>query len=99
MEPEEILERSILGTYDEFVCAVPWGRWRTVVVHDRIHGGREYVRLRTWNLHRTKEVWYPSNRFFVIPKARAEELADALNLAADGHREQPPDWLPEWFEA
>lgn len=84
---------SILETVDEFVASVPWGKWRAVLVYRRKHGGRGWVRLRTWNKHRHKHVWYPSKRFFVIPMADAENLANAIRSAATGESTDKPDWL------
>ena len=56
-------------------------------------GGREYVRLRTFNRHTTKGCWYPSPRYFVVPIEVAEDLADALDAAAYGEIwSEPPDW-------
>ena len=82
-------------TTDTFMAAVPWGESRTVLVHRRIHGHREYVRLRTWNRHRTKRVWYPSKRFFIIPVQSAEALGEAILRAVEGLAEDKPDWLVE----
>ena len=84
---------SILETVDKFITAVPWGggRWRCVLVHRREHGGRTYIRLNTWNRHRTKFVWYPSKRFFVIPIENAKALADALCRATAGWSDDKPD--------
>ena len=76
--------RSPLETEDTFIAAVPWGEWRQVLVFRREHGGKSYVRLRTWNKHRTKHVWYPTERFFVVPLAGAKALADAISAAARG---------------
>ena len=88
---------SILETVDKFITAVPWGggRWRCVLVHRREHGGRTYIRLNTWNRHRTKLVWYPSKRFFVIPIENVKAFADALCKAAAGWPDEKPDWLVE----
>ena len=82
-----------LGTEDTFITAVPWGTSRTVLVHRRTHGWRDYVRFRTWNKHRDKGVWYPSRRFFIIPVENAEHLADALEEAVAGVVSPKPDWL------
>ena len=80
-----------LATVDEFVDAVPWGESRTVLVHRRRNGWREYVRLRTWNRHREKGCWYPSRRFFIIPLERAEDLAWAIISACAGDQDEKPD--------
>ncbi len=56
-------------------------------------GGLEYVRLRTFNRHKTKGCWYPSPRYFVVPMEVAEILADAITLASWGEQSSdPPDW-------
>ena len=82
-------------TTDTFVAAVPWGSSRTVLVHRRKHGWQEYVRLRTWNRHTTKRVWYPSRRFFIIPIQNAEALGEAILDAAYGNAKHKPAWLIE----
>lgn len=90
---------DVLGTIDEFVGCVPWGQWRAVTVYRRHHGGRTWVRLRTWNRHRTKLVWYPTKRYFVVPIEHAVGLAGALCAAAGGLSQATPDWLTEFQEA
>lgn len=87
---------SILATTDKFIAAVPWGDWRVVLVFRREHGGRTYVRVRTWNLHRTKSVWYPTKRFYVIPIEEVDALAAALRAAA---RDEPLAEKPRWYAA
>ena len=86
---------TVLSTVDAFITSLPWGRgnWRNVLVHRREHGGRAYIRLHTWNRHRTKLVWYPTRRSFVIPIENAKALADALRKAAAGWPDEKPDWL------
>ena len=81
---------------DVFIAEVPWAKSRSVLVHRRTWGCREYVRLRTWNRHLTKFCWYPSTRSFVIPLGRAEDLAAAIHSAAQGIVSQKPDWLLAW---
>ena len=93
MEGDEPKKPSVLETVDEFITAVPWGRWRMVLVYRRQHGGHTYVRFRTWNKHRKKGVWYPSRRYFVIPERFASLLATALLEAERGKVSQKPDWL------
>ena len=88
--------KSILKTEDTFIAAVPWGDWRRVLVFRREHGGRTYVRVRTWNRHRTKRVWYPTNRFYVIPVEEAEALAEAIKAAAQN---APLAKKPKWYAA
>ena len=90
---ESIPKPNILHTVDEFIAMVPWDDWRAVLIYRRQHGGRTYVRLRTWNQHRKKLVWYPTKRSFVIPIKNAKSLADALNAAARGDPSPKPDWL------
>jgi len=70
-----------------------------VLIHHRIHGWREYIRLRTWNRHLVKRVWYPSRRFFIIPLQNAEALGHAILAAARGHAGFKPDWLVAREEA
>lgn len=85
---------SIFDTIDTFVSAVPWTQNRMVLVFLREHGGRMFVRLRTFNRHRTKGCWYPSRRYFVIPQECANDLAVAIQAAADGLLVEPP---PDWY--
>ena len=83
----------VLDTTDELVAAVPWGRWRSVLVYRRQHAGRTWVRLRTFNKHRTKGCWYPSPRFFVVPQQSASDAAKAIEAAAGGKKkDSEPDW-------
>ena len=84
---------SILKNVDTFMACVPWDERRVVLVYRRTHGGREYIRLRTWNRHGTNGWWYPTRRFFVIPHRNAERLADALRLAFRREAEPKPEWL------
>ncbi len=87
-------ENDILQTTESFVAALPWGPNRRILVFRRQHGGRTYVRLRVWNLHRRFGTWYPSDRFFVVPIDEAEGLAAALVAGAQGKRlHRKPDWL------
>ena len=81
---ESLTERepSIFDTVDEFIGAVPWTRRRMVLVYLRHHGARTFVRLRTFNRHRTKGCWYPSPRYFVVPQECARYLAKAIEAAA-----------------
>ena len=87
------LAQSILRTHDQFIAAAPWGKWRSVLVYLRQHGGRKWVRLRTWNKHRKKLVWYPTKRYFVIPIENADSLANAIKAAARRNPSPKPDWL------
>ena len=94
--PNEGHKADILATADTFIAAVPWGKWRTVLVFRREHGGRTYIRLRTWNRHRAKRVWYPTDRFFVIPVEDADNLAEAIRAAARGEAKRK---MPAWYRA
>ncbi len=93
------LVKRLGPTDDRFMAAVPWGVSRMVLVHRRVHGHREYGRLRTWNCHRTKGVWYPSKRSFIIPIQNAEALGGAILRAVDGLTVDKPDWLVEREQA
>ena len=88
--------QTIFQTDDVFVACIQWSDNRAVLVHRREHGGRTYVRFRTWNRHKTKNVWYPSRRSFIIPIANAEPLANALKAGADGVEGAKPDWFLAW---
>ena len=83
-------------TEDEFVAEVPWDYRRSVLVIRRQLKGGTFVRFRTWNLHQTKDVWYPTKRGFVIPIDDAEPLADALRAAANGETVAKPEWLVDY---
>ena len=90
---EQAESPCILETVDTFMAAVPWGDNRTVLLYRREHGGRTYLRLRTWNRHRERGVWYPTTRGFVIPKVYGKGLLFALDDALAGLPDQKPDWL------
>ena len=96
MSSEPGKTKNILATTDKFIAAVPWSDRRVVLVFRREHGGRTYVRVRTWNRHGTKHVWYPTKRFYVIPVERADALAEALRAAA---RDEPMEKKPRWYAA
>ena len=81
---------------DKFIAAITWSAHRVVVVHRRRHCGRSYVRLQTWNCHRSKALWYPTDRFYVIPIENASALAHAIEAAA---RDEPVDEKPRWLAA
>lgn len=89
-------DNSVLGTQDTLMATVPWGNWRAVLVYERRHAGRTWLRLRTFNRHRTKGCWYPSPRFFVVPMEHAENLAAAIQDAACGESKPEPDWYPDF---
>ena len=99
IDAEAMRKQFGTGTEDDFVCAVPWGDNRMVLVHRRSHGWRDYIRFRTWNRHRTLHKWYPSRRYFVIPHENAIALADALYAAVNGEESAKPDWLVAREEA
>ncbi len=85
---------SIFETVDTFLSAVPWTRNRMALVFLREHGGRRYVRLRTFNRHRVKGCWYPAPRFYMVPIEHAEELGSAIIAAGRGRLPGP---MPEWY--
>jgi len=87
---------KIFKATDTFIDCVEWGGNRAVLVHRREHGGRSYVRFRTWNRHLEKGVWYPTKRGFIVPLDRAEALAESLRLGAHGEPREKPDWLVNW---
>ncbi len=91
---EDSLAAAVLDTTDESVAAVPWGRWRWVLVYRRQHAGCEYIRLRTFNRHQVKGCWYPAPRFYMVPIEHAEELGSAIIAAGRG---QSPGPMPEWY--
>ena len=87
----------VLDTVDTFLAAVPWTKHRTVIIYLREHGGRRYVRLRTFNRHREKGCWYPSPRFYMVPIECAATLGKAIIAAAEGRRLGPePDWYRDF---
>ena len=69
--------------------AVPWGRWRSVIVYRRQHAGRISLRLRKFNKHRTRGCWYRPPRFFVVPMDCAAGLAEAIAVGASGKQLGP----------
>jgi len=85
---------AVLETVDTFLAAVPWTKRRTVVIYLREHGGRRYVRLRTFNKHRVKGCWYPTKRFYMVPLESAEALGNAIIAASKG---KPFDHQPDWW--
>lgn len=99
MKANPAQEKSILKTVDEFIAAVPWDDWRKVLVYRRQHGGRTYVRIRTWNKHQYKGVWYPTRRYFVIPIDNAKALSEAILSAIDGPKRPKPNWLKSYETA
>ena len=63
-------------------------------MYRRQHAGRIWLRLRTFNKHRTKGCWYPSPRFFVVPLDCAAGLAEAIAAGASGKQLGPER---EWY--
>lgn len=96
--------RTIFGTYNDFVREVPLDDWRSILVHRREHGHREFIRIRTWNQHRLWGAWYPTKRTFVIPIDEAMALADAIYAGVVGEFSEEPEWVSKyqpnssWFE-
>lgn len=89
---------AMLETVDTFLGCVPWTKNRTVIVYLREHGRRRYIRIRTFNKHRTMGCWYPSKRVFMVPIDRAPALGKAIIAAGKGRTfgDQPAWW--EGFE-
>jgi len=80
-------------TTDYFIDAIDLGKNGGVLVHRRRHGSKDWIRLRKWNRHNTKNVWYPTSRGFVIELNRVGNLIDALCEAANGDCSPKPEWL------
>ena len=89
---------SGLKTVDTLMAGIPWakGNNRMTLLFHRTHGWREYLRLRTFNKHNTKGVWYPSPRFFVIPMDCAEALGRAILDGVEGVQGTIPAWYEEF---
>ena len=85
---------SIAPATDELMAAVPWTERRMVLVYRRHHKGRVFVRMRTFNRHRTLDYWYPSPRYFVVPVECAGPLSEAIRAASKG---RPYGEIPEWY--
>ena len=85
---------AVLETVDTFLGAVPWTEWRTVIIYLREHGGRRYVRLRTFNKQREKGYWYPGKRYYMVPIESAAALGKAIIAASKG---RPFGDQPEWW--
>ena len=95
-KPNNNRRPRLQDTVDSFVSSVPWDKRRTVLVHRTKHKGRLYIRFRTWNRHKKLHVWYPTKRFYVIPVAEAEALAEAIKAAAQN---APLAKKPKWYAA
>jgi len=90
---------DILKTEDRFMACVEQSDSRAVLVYRRQHGGREYVRWRTWHKHHKLGRWYPDKRrSFILPLADAGPLAKAILAAVQGKQGEMPEWLA-WREA
>lgn len=88
---------AMLETIDTFLAAVPWTKNRTVIIYLREHGGRRYVRIRTFNKHKTKGCWYPTKRYYMVPIQSAAALGKAIVAASKGKPFDPqPDWWAEF---
>lgn len=86
---------------ERFIAAVGWGKRRVLAVFHRTYCGKTYVRLRIWNHHRVKSVWYPTQRGYVFARELAQQLADTIEIAAtvtESNR-PTPDWLTAWIDA
>lgn len=86
---------AVTRTVDTFIGEVPTGEGRCVLVYLREHGGRAYVRWRTFHRHRVGGYWYPDRRrAFVVPLEHAAALAEAILAASKGEAVSPvPPWL------
>lgn len=86
---------AMLETVDTFLGVVPWTKNRTVIVYLREHGRRRYIRIRTFNKHRTMGCWYPTKRVFIVPIDRAPALGKAIIAAGKGRTFGD---MPTWWE-
>ena len=93
-KPELSKKPEVLKTVDTFLAAVPWTKRRTIIIYLREHGGRRYVRMRTFNKHRKKGCWYPTKRVYMVPLECAAELGEAIIAASKG---EPFGRQPEWW--
>ena len=85
---------------DTVLTSVAWKPHRTVIVPRREFGGKSFVRLHTFNLHKTYGTWYPSPRFFMIPLEHADQIGRAIIGAAHGKAlDGPPAWWEGFQEA
>ena len=88
---------AVTKTVDRLLGFVPWTKRRTVIIYLREHGGRRYVRLRTFNQHRTEGHWYPSPRYFMVPIKSAAALGKAIIAAGKGRPfGEQPDWWADF---
>ncbi len=78
---------------DAYLGAVPISPHRVILVYRRMHLSRRYVRLRVWNLHKTKLVWYPQKRHFVAPLIAVKALGEMIYYARESQPGTKPDWL------
>jgi len=87
-----------LKTVDKLLAGIPWGKGnnRSTLLFHRKHGWREYLRVRTFNKHTTKGVWYPSPRYYVIPMDNAESFGQAILDGANGVQGIIPDWYEDF---
>ena len=78
---------------DTFIGAVPITRTKVILIYRRLHSCRKWVRIRVWNLHREKLLWYPTRRYFVVPFTAVRALSEVMHYAMDGQPGTKPDWL------
>ena len=84
---------AVLETVDTLLGAIPWTKNRAVIVYLREHGGRRYIRLRTFNRHREKGYWYPNKWGYTVPIRIAPALGNAIVAAGEGRPfGEPPEW-------
>ena len=94
-ERKRELVKQLGPTIVNFIAFVYFTKSRCVLVHRRLHGWREYIILRFWQRHKVKQFWYPSKRSFVVPVDKADEIVEAIQLAARGVAGEKPTWLTE----
>ena len=98
MSKDATNKKSIIGpAIDKFMGAVEWTKNRMVIVYYRVHAGKEYIRLRTFNRHQVKGCWYPAPRFYMVPLDRAAELGKAIIAASEGRTiGRQPEWWADF---
>ncbi len=85
---------------DKVLTTAAWKKHRTVIVSRREFGGRSFIRLHTFNRHRTFGSWYPSPRFFMVPFEHADQIGQAIIAAAHGEVSgEEPEWWGDFQEA
>ncbi len=97
MKNKKTAKKNILGpAIDKFMAAIPWTKDRMVIIYHRLHAGKEYIRLRTFNRHQVKGCWYPAQRFYMVPLASSEQLGNAIIAAGRGQGGPMPEWYPDF---